>query len=78
MIAFFRGYSVYQLAVEREKPDTLETARATLPQFRRVVALMEQASAYTQGKPLENNRQEIIRGANSYIDIQELIINRGR
>jgi tetratricopeptide (TPR) repeat protein len=78
MIAFFRGYSVYQIAVEREKPETLETARATLPQFRRVVALMEQASAYTQGKPLENNRVEIIRGANSYIEIQELIINRGR
>jgi tetratricopeptide (TPR) repeat protein len=78
MVAFFRGYSVYQLAVEREKPETLETARATLPQFQRVVALMQEAAPYTQGKPLENNRQEIISGARSYIEIQELIINRGR
>jgi tetratricopeptide (TPR) repeat protein len=78
MIAFFRGYSVYQLAVEREKPNTLESARSTLPQFQRVVALMQAASVYTEGKPLENNRQEILRGANDYIEIQQLIINRGR
>jgi hypothetical protein len=78
MIAFFRGYSVYQLAVEREKPNTVESARSTLPQFQRVVALMQAASVYTQGKPLENNRQEILRGANDYIEIQQLIINRGR
>jgi tetratricopeptide (TPR) repeat protein len=81
MIAFFRGYSIYQIAVEREKPETLETAQATLPQFQRALALMQQAAAYTQtpaGANLEGNRQQIIQGTNSYIEIQELIIKRGR
>jgi len=78
MIAFFRGYSVYQIAVDREKPENVATARATLPQFKRAIALMEAAAAYTKGKPLEKNRQEIIDGATQLIEIQELIIKKGR
>ena len=83
MLAFFRGYSTYQLAVEREKPETLETARATLPLFQRANELMTAASAYTRSvidsQPnLEKSRNEILGAIAQYIDIQQAIIKRGR
>lgn len=81
MIAFFKAYSMYQQAAEAEKPETLATARATLPQFQAVLALLRQASEYTQspaGGRLEANRQQLIEGTNQYIQIQQAIIKRGR
>lgn len=75
-IAFFKAFSVFRIAEEREKPETLQTAQATLPMFRQVVTLMNSAEALPAN--LRRNRQEIISAANQYIAIQEAIIKRGR
>jgi tetratricopeptide (TPR) repeat protein len=75
MLAFFRGYSIYQIAVEREKPETLQTAQATLPMFRQVISLMQEAAAYPQ---VEGSRKQVTDAVVQYIDIQEAIIKRGR
>ena len=76
MIAFFRGYAIYQMAdAAAQKGTTLAIANATLPQFRRVIPLMEQASAWGQQDAV---RRQIIQGANDWIAVQEAIIKRGR
>jgi tetratricopeptide (TPR) repeat protein len=75
-IAFFKGYSVLQIAVEREKPENLATAQATLPMFKEVLALMSAAAGVPAN--LQANRQEMIDAANQYVAIQEAIIKRGR
>ena len=54
---------------------TLAIANATLPQFRRVIPLMEQAAAWGQQDAV---RRQIIQGANDWIAVQEAIIKRGR
>ncbi len=76
MIAFFRGYAIYQMAdAAAQKGTTLAIANATLPQFRRVIPLMEQASAWGQQDAV---RRQIIQGATDWIAVQEAIIKRGR
>ena len=76
MIAFFEGYAIYQMAdAAAQKGTTLAIARATLPQFQRVLPLMERASSWGQQ---ESVRQQIIQGAREWIAVQEAIIKRGR
>ncbi|MGD8278407.1 MAG: hypothetical protein PVH00_10295 [Gemmatimonadota bacterium] len=75
-VAFFEGYSKLQIAIQREEPETLETARATLPLFREVISLMQAAAAIPQN--LQANRRELIAAAQQYVDIQQAIIKRGR
>lgn len=75
LVAFFKGYSIYEIAVEREKPETLQTAQATLPMFQRVVRLMNEAAGNSQ---VAASRQQILDAANQYIEIQQAIIKRGR
>jgi tetratricopeptide (TPR) repeat protein len=83
MLSFFRGYSLYQQAVEKEKPETLATAKATLPLFQQAQQLMAAASAYTKAvqatQPnLEQSRNQILGAIQQYIDIQEALIKRGK
>lgn len=80
MVAFFEGYDLLKQADQRaRRSQDLETARATLPMFNRILELMQQAAPFGATSPRnEGSRQQIIGQARDYKEIQELIIQRGR
>lgn len=75
---FWLGYSLYQAALVQQEPMTLETARATLPLFQEALQLIQSCGGYAQRENLESNRQELLTATNTFIEIQETIIKRGR
>ncbi len=75
---FWLGYSLYRQASVQQEPQTLETANQTLSKFQRALSLLQGAASYAQQQNLENNRQELLNATQTYIEIQEAIIRRGR
>jgi tetratricopeptide (TPR) repeat protein len=75
---FYLGYAIFNRASDQQEPQTLETARATLPQFQEVVRLMQGCADYAQRTDRERNRQQILTATNTFIEIQDAIIKRGR
>jgi len=75
---FWLGYSLFQSTRVQQEPQTLETAQATLPRFREALSLIQSCRDYAQRNNLENNRQELLTATNTYIEIQDAIIKRGR
>lgn len=75
MIAFFRGFAIYQRAVEIEKAETLESARTALPMFERVASLMRTAAAWDNPQ-VQQTRTTILSGTDTYIERQRLIIKQ--
>ncbi len=74
---FWHGYAIFQRAIRRQEPNTVQSAQATLPEFRQARELMQAGQGYVQrtgvvqlGPLLEN--------VGTYIEIQEAIIRRGR
>ncbi|MCI0432761.1 MAG: tetratricopeptide repeat protein [Gemmatimonadetes bacterium] len=79
MKAFFHAYALYLPAAERANRQTLEDARATKPIFERILSLMQAAGPYCESSPQsQNSCREIVRTTNEQIEIQDLIIKRGR
>ncbi len=76
-ISFFHGYARYRQAEAANQPNTLESAQASLPIFREALAQFNQAGDYGQANP-GSNLGQFIAGTNTYIEIQEGIIARGR
>ncbi len=77
-IDFWLAYALYNQAVAQQEPQTLETARATLPKFQEVARLLQQVGGYAQRQNLQGNLRQLIANTNTYIEIQEAIIKRGR
>lgn len=75
-LAFWHGYSIYQAALEEQKPSTLATANATLPKFREALRLLQQVGDYPG--TVNVNIEQFLTGVSTYIEIQEAIIKRGR
>jgi len=75
---FWLGYSLFQAARARQEPQTLQTAQATLPQFQEALRMIQSCGDYAQRANLESNRQELLTATNTYIEIQDAIIRRGR
>lgn len=75
---FWHGYSLFNQGLEQEKPQTLQTAQATLPKFQQAQSLFQlpRVSAYTDTQP-SINLQQFLDAAAQYIEIQEAIIQRG-
>jgi len=74
---FWHGYAMFRLAIERQEPNTVQSAQAALPQFQRSRELLRAGQPYVQrtnvlqfGPLMEN--------VDRYIEIQEAIIRRGR
>ncbi len=74
---FWHGYALYTGAVKAQEPQTLETAQATLPKFQRAVELFQQGEEYAASQPSITLAQ-FLTNANTYIEIQQAIIKRGR
>ncbi len=75
---FWLGYSLYQKARLQQEPSTIQTAQATLPLFQEALRLTQGCQGYAQRNNLETNRQQILTATQTYIEIQEAIIKRGR
>ena len=77
-VDFWLGYSILNYAVPRQEPRTKETATATLPLFQEARRLLQVASGYAQKENKESDRLELIDNIDTFIEIQEMIIRRGR
>jgi tetratricopeptide (TPR) repeat protein len=73
---FWHGYSLFQGAMKEQEPQTLQTAQATLPRFQQALQLLQRSGNYasTVNVPLD----QLMNNVNTYIEIQEAIIKRGR
>ncbi len=74
---FWHAYSLYQGAVKEQEPQTLQTAQATLPKFQEALRLFGQAGEYAASQP-SITLEQFQNNTNTYIEIQEAIIKRGR
>jgi len=73
---FWHGYSIYQMAVAEQEPQTLQSAQSSLPKFNQAVGLLQRAGDYPN--TVNVNLQQLLENAQTYIEIQEAIIKRGR
>jgi tetratricopeptide (TPR) repeat protein len=73
---FWQGYAIFQGAVKAQQAQTLETARGTLPKFQQALQLFQQSGDYP--RTVNVNINQLMTNANTYIEIQEAIIKRGR
>jgi tetratricopeptide (TPR) repeat protein len=73
---FWHGYSLFQSAMAEQQPQTLQTAQATLPKFREALQLFNQSGNYPAS--VNVNIAQLVDNANTYIEIQDAIIRRGR
>jgi tetratricopeptide (TPR) repeat protein len=79
MISYFEGIDLYKQLEKQAAKQDAKTAATVLPRFKRVLELMEQAAAFTQGNQQnESSRQSILRATRDQIEIAELLIKRGR
>jgi tetratricopeptide (TPR) repeat protein len=74
---FWHAYSLYQGAVKEQEPQTLQTAQATLPKFQQALRLFGLAGEYAASQP-SITLEQFQNNTNTYIEIQEAIIKRGR
>jgi len=72
---FWHGYSIYQMAVAEQEPQTLATAQSSLPKFNQAVSLLQQSGDYPTS--VNVNLQQLLENATTYIEIQDAIIKRG-
>lgn len=75
---FWHAFVLYNQALEQEKPQTLQTAQASLPKFQEAARLfaLGRVAAYADTQPTINI--QVFRDATQqYIEIQTMIIQRG-
>ena len=73
-VNFFHGFSLLNQAIGVNEPNTVASARQSLPMFQRAKELLQAAAAYSEQAA---TRQQLIQQADQYIEIQELLIKRG-
>lgn len=75
---FWHGFALLRHGIQQQDPATLETARATLPRFQESQRLLQASGGYAQRNNMEGTRQQLLGNVQTYIEIQEAIIRRGR
>ncbi|MEZ4414918.1 MAG: tetratricopeptide repeat protein [Gemmatimonadota bacterium] len=75
-VGFWNGYARYKMGEAIGKPQTLETAQRALPYFQRALELFQAHRGYQQQQNV--NIDQYITNSNTFIEIQEAIIKRGR
>ena len=73
---FWHGFSIYQLAVKAQEPQSLQTAQASLPRFQEAMRLLSDSGAYPAS--VNVNLAQLLENVSTYVEIQEAIIQRGR
>ena len=72
---FWHGFSIYQAAVAEQEPQTLGSARSTLPKFQEAMGLLGQSGDYPG--TVNVNLTQVLENLTTYVEIQEAIIKRG-
>lgn len=73
---FWHGWVLYQQGIEVQEAQTLQSAQRAAPMFRQAKGLFEGARGYAQQRNI--NIDQILQATDTYIEIQEAIIQRGR
>ncbi len=73
---FWHGYSLYQIGMARQEPQTLDSARSSLPQFQQALDLLQRSGNYPSSVNVD--LQQLLDATTTYIEIQDAIIRRGR
>lgn len=73
---FWHGWSLYNHGLALQEPNTIDSARQSLPIFQQALQLFELGRAYAA--TVESiNLTEILGAAQTYVEIQDAIIRRG-
>lgn len=73
---FWHGWSLYNHGLSVQEPNTIDSARQSLPIFQQALQLFELGRAYAA--TVESiNLTEILGAAQTYVEIQDAIIRRG-
>ena len=78
---FFYGYALYRQAEILEKPETVESAQLTLPKFKQVQQILNQANVAAFADTEESFKStvaEVLEKTERFIIRQERVIERGR
>jgi hypothetical protein len=75
MVSFFHGYSLMKQAITVQEPGTVESARRALPMFQRARAMIAAGEAYAGSA---SSRATLLKDIDTYIEIQNALIRRGR
>jgi hypothetical protein len=73
---FWHGFALYSAGVDAQAAQTLATAEATLPMFEEALDLFAATGEYPA--TVNVNVALLVRTTNSYIEIQQAVIERGR
>lgn len=73
---FWHGWSIYHQAMALEKPQNLQTATQTKPMFEQAKALFQAGRPFAQKSGV--NLQQILDAVDTYIEIETVLIRRGR
>ncbi|HSG82169.1 MAG TPA: tetratricopeptide repeat protein [Gemmatimonadota bacterium] len=74
---FWHAYALYTGGVKEQEPQTLATAQATLPKFQEAIRLFGMAKEYADSQP-SITLSQFLTNTQTYVEIQEAIIKRGR
>jgi tetratricopeptide (TPR) repeat protein len=73
---FWQGFALYNQAMAEQEPQTLQSAQQSLPKFRQALELFNQSGSYPA--TVNVNMTQLVEATNTYIEIQDAIIRRGR
>jgi tetratricopeptide (TPR) repeat protein len=73
---FWHGWTLYQRGILIQEPQTLDSAQRSAPMFRQAKDFFQSAQAYAQQRNI--NLTQILQATDTYIEIQDAIIRRGR
>jgi len=76
MLNYFHGFAKYQEGVAAAAPETLQSAERSLPIFKQAQQLLQSGRAWADAN--EQNAAQALDAVAQYIEIQELLIERGR
>lgn len=77
MVDFWRGFSLYEQAQKVQEPNTAASAKQALPMFQEARQLIQSGQAYAATQP-SVPFQKIMDAIAQFVEIQELLIKRGR
>ena len=73
---FWHAYSLYNRGIAIGSPETVASANGSLPLFQQALRLFRASKGYADRTP-SIDYQRFIDATNTYIEIQEAIIERG-
>ena len=73
---FWHGFALYNQGMAEQEPQNLQSAQATLPKFRQALELFNQSGTYPAS--VNVNLAQLLEATNTYVEIQDAIIRRGR